>query len=1746
MTCSTEACPATLAALMLKTWFGSLPCRVAFWHLALLCLGASLAGCGAGSIPGNTPPAATALSISAITPKEVPAGSGPVTVTVTGTGFTPQTVIVLSGVDEPTTYISSTQVQATVPAAQLKTGSVFHLSVRNGAVAADAPSTTNFQVDNPIPTIANLSPTAALLGTANATVSVNGTNFVSGIVVTVNGNPLPTTLVSATQVTAVLPAQDLAEAGTLLFNVSNPQPGGGASGTAPFTVNNPAPAITGISPSVIQVGATGTVVTVSGTGFLPSTGVLINGMTRPAKIVSASTMTVALSAADQAAPGTLNVTAVNPNPGGGVSGSAALSVNNPAPGTLTLTPASLIAGANGATQLKVAGSGFVASTIIEVNGDPRPSTYVSSTQMVATISSADQANAGVLHVTAVNGAPGGGTSPVGNLSVENPAPGGILVSPNMVSTGAQSATTITVTGANFVPNTVVQVNGSSRPTTFVSSTDLTASLTVADQATAGSLAITAFTPTPGGGTSSTATVAVNTPTLGFISLDPSTVASGGQNTTITVNGSGFVSGTTIQVNGAARATTYNGPTQLTFTLLAADLASPGRLAVVASNPAPSSSVSQAATLTVAPPDQTPSITTLNPTSFVAGTPSTSISVMGTNFSRNSVVQWNSTALATTFINSTYLAASVSADLLASTGSATVTVTNPTAPTPTSNGVAIQITTPPAPTLTSMYPNNGAFNTATQLSLFGTGFSAASTVNLNGQALTPTYNSPNSLTVSVPASSLPLPGNYSVTVTTPAPGGGTTAAQVYTAYIPLTNNDAIYNPTDGLIYASVPGSVPAPMGNSVVAVNPATGAISTPIFVGSEPNKLALTSDGKYLWVGLDGASAVRKVDLVARTAGLQFSLPSVNGGIYQSPATALSLAALPNATDSVIVGLSSTTLTNAVGLVIFDSGVARANTAQTTIYNNQVSAIRVDATRHEIYAGGFNSYATYTYNSSGLTQLATVSTISPANTAQDEMQLLSGKILTDFGQIFDAEAGALLGTLYVSGNTVAQGAALADQTLGKIFVLDNSSGYAFNGATQVQLFNLSDYTSANTVIPVNVTGASRRLTRWGANGLAFQTPTGIYSLQSNAVVDLSSTSADLGLTLSSSGATSPGGNTTYTAQIKNNGPSTASDVIVTTQLPTTGVLASVTTDTGSCSAGNGITCSLGSMANSATATVVFTILQTTAGTSTLAAQVTGSTADAVATNNAASSTVTITGADYSVAPALTAIAPAAIQTGTPTDTTVTVTGTGFSSTSTVMLGSTALATTFVSATQLKATVPASSATAMGWSPLTVATPAPGGGTSSPLPLTFYDVLTIGVNHILYDPYSRQIMASVGSGSSTVTGNSIAAIDPTTGAVATPVSIGSQPTQLALSSDGQILYTILAGSQSVARYNMLTGQADYTYQVPTTSNFVGGIALRGIAVQPGTENTIALDLASYTGNAIYDFDPVHKTAAIRGQASGPYTGSCLAFLDASTLLAFDTDTSGSSLDRYTVTSTGFTYYNYSQYTVSTLSHFGCFKLSGGLAFANGGGIANPATTPATQVATLAGASGSSFYDSQALAPDASLQRAFYPAINPNLIYNLSGQDGITVFDLNTFQPSLTLPLNMPAIEGNSDFSQVDIIRWGQDGLALLTSTGHIYLLRGPAIVPGLLSSGQPAASLGSVSSSTLATGSGNVLLTLTGSGFAPGVAVTWNGSYRTTTILDATHVTVAIPASDLAAAGSATLVATNPGASGSNSLTVTVQ
>jgi fibronectin type 3 domain-containing protein len=92
---------------------------------------------------------------------------------------------------------------------------------------------------NPVPTLTSISPSTINAGEAGGTLTVTGTNFISGSVVRWNGSNRTATYVSATQLNAVIPASDLTTAGTASVTVFNPTPGGGTSGGVTFTITPP-------------------------------------------------------------------------------------------------------------------------------------------------------------------------------------------------------------------------------------------------------------------------------------------------------------------------------------------------------------------------------------------------------------------------------------------------------------------------------------------------------------------------------------------------------------------------------------------------------------------------------------------------------------------------------------------------------------------------------------------------------------------------------------------------------------------------------------------------------------------------------------------------------------------------------------------------------------------------------------------------------------------------------------------------------------------------------------------------------------------------------------------------------------------------------------------------------------------------------------------------------------------------------------------------------------------------------------------------------------------------------------------------------------------------------------------------------------------------------------------------------------------------------------------------------------------
>src|SRR5579884_505110 len=152
-----------------------------------------------------------------------------------------------------------------------------------------------------------------------------------------------------------------------------------------------------------------------------------------------------------------------------------------------------------------------------------------------------------------------------------------------------------------------------------------------------------------------------------------------------------------------------------------------------------------------------------------------------------------------------------------------------------------------------------------------GFYKDSVVSFNNTKLSTTYVSSTQVTAVIPASLLTGLVQASISVSTPE-NSQAAPPQPFDTFLELPINDIVYNAKDGLIYASIPGYAGENLGNSIAAIDPTTGILQKTIFVGSEPNRLALSDDGTQLFVGLDGAGAVRQVNLTTATAGVQFSL----------------------------------------------------------------------------------------------------------------------------------------------------------------------------------------------------------------------------------------------------------------------------------------------------------------------------------------------------------------------------------------------------------------------------------------------------------------------------------------------------------------------------------------------------------------------------------------------------------------------------------------------------------------------------------------------------------------------------------------------------------------------------------------------------------------------------------------------------------------------------------------------------------
>lgn len=342
---------------------------------------------------GNPP------TLTSISPTTAILGNTAIPLIIGGSNFS-GSLVYWNGVPQTTTVVSSTQLTATVSTAGLGLGSIPIWVVNADGGRSNA---LTLDLNPPMPSISSLTPASAAVGGPYFTLTVSGTGFLPySSHVLWNNQPLATTYLSPTQLSALVPASDIASSGTANIAVWN-QSGSTTSETSSsvaFLILGAKPRITSVNPNTTSAGAPAFPLYVAGSGFPSDAVVLWNTTALQTYWTSGSELSAVVPASLVTSPGAVAISVTGST---GVSNPVSFTVTPALPVTATpwivnwasglpaIAPGALISiyGSNLASSEALAPSVplplFLNQTSVIINGRRAPLYYVGPAQINAQV-----------------------------------------------------------------------------------------------------------------------------------------------------------------------------------------------------------------------------------------------------------------------------------------------------------------------------------------------------------------------------------------------------------------------------------------------------------------------------------------------------------------------------------------------------------------------------------------------------------------------------------------------------------------------------------------------------------------------------------------------------------------------------------------------------------------------------------------------------------------------------------------------------------------------------------------------------------------------------------------------------------------------------------------------------------------------------------------------------------------------------------------------------------------------------------------------------------------------------------------------------------------------------------------------------------------------------------------------------------------------------------------------------------------
>jgi uncharacterized protein (TIGR03437 family) len=329
------------------------------------------------------------------------------------------------------------------------------------------------------------------------------------------------------------------------------------------------------------------------------------------------------------------------------------------------------------------------------------------------------------------------------------------------------------------------------------------------------------------------------------------------------------------------------------------------------------------------------------------------------------------------------------------------------------------------------------------------------------------------------------------ITLPPPNSASSTVRRF----PIPNSAVGASPGGEKLYLSLP-SAAIGAANSVIPFDVGSGQFGNPLWVGSEPRLLAVSTDGQYLHAALDGARTIVRFTLPDLKFDKQFHVLADDGRLLDTNI----LLSLPANPKSVGVGRVMAFLSHSYGVAIYDDGVRRPR--MTTPYGSREFFDKPIVNEGQLSADG-----QYLYGVAGEVEGSRLSRwlVTPQGLEFDaagttfgfgiylDLRCQRNLCVTGSGYLADANTLGLIGQLQALDS---EALAIMDLDANRIFLL--SSGYT---SARVDCFDATTYrrTGSYTFYPSDWNSPAHTFIKVAGDQLAIGTYTQLVLLPISAM-----------------------------------------------------------------------------------------------------------------------------------------------------------------------------------------------------------------------------------------------------------------------------------------------------------------------------------------------------------------------------------------------------------------------------------------------------------------------------------------------------------------------------------------------------------------------------------------------------------------------------------------------------------------------